>query len=139
MLFRSADYGTETASSGQTPVRTLELATFNGSASQAQDLAQYYLAQYETPQVVIQELTCKSEAQAVWALDLGDTWWNIIGQRTNVTFRGTDYYMTIIGASFYASPQGSSFTYKVASAEFTPFFILDSAEYGVLDTNRLSW
>lgn len=139
VLVDTALYGQARAYTGAAPYRTLNISTYSGSLSQATDLANYYLALYKTPFVGISQLTCRSEAQNTWGLDLGYSWYDILGYRTNVTFRGTTSYMSIIGASFQATPQGSTFTYDLASAGFLPFFILDSAQYGVLDTNKLSW
>lgn len=139
ILVDTALYGQARAYTGSGPYRTLKLGTYSGSLSQAQDLAEYYLAIYQTPFVGISQLTCRSEAQNTWALDLGYSWYDILGYRTNVTFRGTTYYMSILGSSFQATPQGSTFTYDLASAAFLPFFILDDPIYGVLDTSRLSW
>lgn len=131
--------GTATVTTGAAPFRTLPLSTINSSNSQATDLANYYLGNYNTPRIGITEIVCKSEAQNTWALDLGYGWWDIVGYRTYVTFRGTTYYMTILGCTFDATPAGSTFTYQLADASLSPFFILDSSVYGVLDTNKLSW
>lgn len=131
--------GSANVSTGTAPYRTLPLNTINSSNATATDLANYYLGQYNTPSTAITELVCVSEAQNTWALDLGYGWWDIIGYRTNVTFRGTTYYMTILGSTFSATPAGSTFTYTVADASLTPFFVLDNAQYGILDTNKLSW
>lgn len=132
-------YPEQVSSVGSAPFRTLSLSTISGSAGQAKDLADYYLALYQTPLISINSITCRSEAQNTWALDLGYAWWDIIGYRTTVTFRGTSFYMSIIGASFQATPAGSTFTYYLAGADFLPFFILDDVNFGVLDQNKLSW
>jgi hypothetical protein len=132
-------YGQARAYTGAGPYRTLRLSTFSGTLGQAQDLAEYYLAIYQTPIVGISQITCRSESQNTWALDLGYSWYDILGYRTDLTFRGTTYYMSILGSSFQATPEGSTFSYDLASAAFLPFFILDSPTYGILDTNRLSW
>lgn len=139
VIINTSAYGTVTASSGSAPYRTLQLSTINGSASQATDLANFYLNTYNTPQTVIYALTCRSESQNSWALDLGYSWYDILGYRTNVTFRGSTYYMSIIGSTMQATPETSTFTYYLASAAFLPFFILNDPQYGVLGTNRLSW
>lgn len=139
IIIDTDSYGQAVAFTGAGPYRTLKLETFSGSAGQALDLANYYLALYQTPLVGISQITCRSEAQNTWALDLGYEWYDILGYRTNVTFRGTSYYMSILGSTFQATPSGSTFSYNLASAAYLPFFILNDAQYGVLDTNRLSW
>jgi hypothetical protein len=131
--------GTANVTTGSAPYRTLPLTTINASNAQATDLANYYLGNYNTPRTTITEITASSEAQSSWALDLGYGWWDIIGYRTNVTFRGATYYMTILGSSFTATPSGSMFTYQLADASLSPFFVLDDPVYGILDTNKLSW
>lgn len=136
---QTASYGNVSANYGSSPYRTLSLSTYNSSAAQATDLANYYLAVYQTPTIGIKTVTCRSEAQTVWNLDLGYSWYDILGYRTNLTFRGITYYMSIIGSTFQATPETSTFTYYLASAAYLPFFILNSAEYGVLGTNKLSW
>lgn len=132
-------FGTVTASSGAAPYRNLSLSTFNSSASQATDLANYYLSLYKTPTIGIKTVTCRSEAQNSWNLDFGYAWYDILGYRTNLTFRGITYYMSIIGSTFQATPSTSTFTYYLASSAYLPFFILNDAQYGVLGTNKLSW
>lgn len=131
--------GTANVTTGSAPYRTLPISTINSSNSQATDLANYYLGNYNTPRTTITEITATSEAQSQWGLDLGYGWWDIIGYRTNVTFRGTTYYMTILGSTFTATPGGSMFSYQLADASLSPFFVLDDPVYGILDTNKLSW
>lgn len=131
--------GTAIASSGSAPYRTLPLSTINSSNAQATDLANFYLGNYNAPKVSISEIVCISERQNSWNLDLSMGWWDIVGQRTNVIFRGTTYVMTILGCSMSATAAGSVFTYYVADSSLTPFFILDDPNFGILDTNKLSW
>ena len=128
----SISYPQQVAQSGSAPFRTLQLHTFAGSAGQASDLANYYLAIYKTPSVSISKLVCRSESQNSWQLDFGYAWWDIVGYRTDVTFRGTTYYMTILGSSFTATPAGSVFTYYLVANTLTPFLYLDNAVYGIL-------
>jgi hypothetical protein len=132
-------YAQQRVTSGSAPYRTLEVATYSGSASQALDLANYYLSVYKTPTLGISRVTCRSEAQNSWSLDFGYSWYDILGYRTNLTFRGTTYYMTILGSTMQATPAGSTFTFYLADNALNPWFVLNSATYGVLGTNRLSW
>ena len=122
----------QVAQYGLEPFRTLELDTYNVSALQGSDLANYYLAIYKTPAVGISKLVCRSEAQNSWQLDFGYAWYDILGYRTNVTFRGQTYYMTILGSSFTATPEGSVFTFYLADNKLTPFLYLNDATYGIL-------
>jgi len=87
----------------------------------------------------IAEVTCLAEAQNTMALELGTAWWGLIGGKTSVTFRGTTYYVTIVGASIEASPSSARYTFYLSDTDLTPYLILDDAVYGILDTNKLSW
>ena len=129
----------QVVSSGSAPYRNLSLATISGSAGQALDLANYYLSLYKTPNLGITQVTCRSESQKTWNLDFGYSWYDILGYRTNLTVRGVTYYMTILGSSFTATPNGSVFTYDLVDNALTPWFILNDPEYGVLGQNKLSW
>jgi len=131
--------GTVTAQVGSAPYRTLRISTFNVSTLQAQDVANYWLGIYNPPTFGINEITCLAEAQNVMDLELGYGWWDLIGYRTNVTFRGTTYYMTILGVSLDATPDSARYTYYVADASLTPYLILDDPVFGLLDENKLSW
>jgi hypothetical protein len=136
----TVSYGNVVASSGSAPYRTLPLGTNAASASQATDIANYWLGIYSQPAVTIYSISCVSEAQNTWNLGFNPyAWWDIIGYKTAVTFRGTTKYFTIIGSTFTATPDGSRFTYYLAPADMTPYLVLDSSSFGILDTNKLSW
>lgn len=124
---------------GIEPARTLRLSTFNASTAQAQDLADWYRGQFDTASFGISSISCTASAQNTFALEMGYGYWDIPGYRTEVTFRGSTYTMTILGVEFTADAFDSRFTYLVADADLTPYFYLDSDEYGVLDQNKLNW
>jgi len=135
----TTSYGDVVVTTGIEPHRTLRQTTFNASASQATDLANYLLGIYGDNGFGISEISCKSEAQNTWNLDLGYGWWDIVGYSTYVTFRGQQFRCVIVGASFTATPSESRFTYYLADIGMTPFLILDDAGAGILDTNKLGW
>lgn len=142
IIVNTNSVGTITATYGSAPYRTLEIDTISYDSSQATDLANYYLSIYNTPKLGLTKITCRSEAQNTWNLDMGNgsyEFWDMIGYRCNLTFRGTTYYVTIIGASLQASPAGSTVTYYLIDNALTPWFVLNSSVYGVLGTNKLSW
>jgi len=56
-----------------------------------------------------------------------------------ITFRGTDYYATIIGQELTATPGSTRVTLHLCASENSNFFTLDSASLGVLDQNRLGF
>lgn len=126
-------------STGSGPYRTLRVSTFNVSDAQAQDLADYLLGIYGTPSFGISSISCSAEAQNVFNLDLGYGWWDLPGYRCNLVFRGTTYYLTILGCQFSANPDSSRYTYSVVDADLTPYLYLDDTLNGILDTNKLSW
>lgn len=132
-------YGDIVVNTGVAPYRTLRQTTFNASAAQATDLANYLLGIYGDNGFGISEISCKSEAQNSWALDLGYGWWDIIGYYTTVTFRGNVFRCAVLGSSFTATPTESRFTYYLADIGLTPYLILDDTYAGILDKNKLGW
>ncbi len=132
-------YGTVVVNTGSAPFRTLRISTFSGSTNQATDLANYYLGIYSNAAFGISSISANANAQNTFALDLGYGWWDLPGYRCNLTFRGTTYYLQILGCTFTATPGEARFSYSVIDADLTPYLILDSPIYGILDTNKLSW
>ena len=133
------DYGDVVVTTGSAPYRTYRQTTFSASVSQATDLANYLISIYGDNGFGISEITCNSEAQPTWELDMNYAWWDIIGYFTFVYFRGQAYRCTILGSTFTATPDGSRFTYYLADIGLTPFLILDDTTAGILDTNKLGW
>lgn len=127
-------YGAVTveADGASAPYRTLTLDTFSGSVDHATEMANFYLNMYKTPSLGIKQLVARSEAQNVWHLDLGYGWWDILGYRTTVEFRGTSHYMSIIGCSFQATPETSTFTYYLTDWDYLRYLKLGDAFYGRL-------
>jgi hypothetical protein len=126
------------APAGQAP-RTYRINTFNVSTGQALDVALYWLGIFDEPNFGITSVSCLAEAQNSMDLELGYGWWDLPGYRTYVTFRGTSYYMTILGVSIDATPASTRYTYYVADTTLTPYLVLDDPIYGLLDENLLSW
>lgn len=132
-------YGDVQVNYGIAPYRTLRQTTYSASLPQATDLSNYLLGIFGDNGFGISEISCKSEAQNSWALDLGYGWWDIIGYTTFVTFRSQTFRCTIVGAAFTATPSESRFTYYLADIGLTPFLILDDTSAGILDQNKLGW
>jgi hypothetical protein len=57
--------------------------------------------------------------------------------KTRIQFRGTTVAARIEGATMTATPEQTRVTYYLSSAESNPYFILDSDDFGILDTNKL--
>lgn len=132
-------YGDIEVNYGIAPYRTLRQTTYSASIPQATDLSNYLLGIFGDNGFGISEISCKSEAQNSWALDMGYGWWDIIGYSTFVRFRGLTFRCTIVGAAFTATPSESRFTYYLSDIGLTPFLILDDTTAGILDQNKLGW
>lgn len=130
---------TVTRSQGSAPYRTQRISTFSANVAQAQDLADWLLGQFGTASFGISSLSILSSAQNSFAIDASYAFYDWIGYRTQVTFRGTTQTMTILGVSFTADAFDSRYTFTVADSDLTPYFYLDSNLYGVLDQNKLNW
>jgi hypothetical protein len=63
--------------------------------------------------------------------------WFLPAAKTRISFRGTTYSAQIEGATLTANPEQTRITYYLSSADSNPFFILDNADFGVLDQNKL--
>lgn len=132
-------YGDVTVTYGVAPYRTYRQTTYSASIPQATDLSNYLLGIYGDNGFGISEISCKSEAQNSWGLDLGYGWWDIIGYTTYVDFRGQTFRCTVLGSAFTATPSESRFTYYLADIGLTPFLVLDDPTAGILDQNKLGW
>jgi hypothetical protein len=135
----TVDFGDIVVQYRDAPYRTYRATTFSPSIAQAEDLANYLIGIYGDNGFGISEISCKSEAQATWGMDLGYGWWDIIGYWTTVQFRGSTFRVVILGSSFSATPDESRFTYYLADIGLTPFLVLDDANAGRLDNNKLGW
>lgn len=132
-------YGDITVNYGNAPYRTLRQTTYSASIPAATDLSNYLLGIFGDNGFGISEISCKSEAQNNWNLDLQYGWWDIIGYTTFVQFREETFRCTVLGAAFTATPSESRFTYYLADVGLTPYLILDDTTAGLLDTNKLGW
>jgi hypothetical protein len=115
---------------------TGETITQTDAANQAN--AERLANVYSTAAFDIMSISCLSEAQASWNLWLGNTNpYDVIGTRSNVTFRGTTTNVIIIGLTITATPESSRLTFHCAPTRFFQFLTLDDATLGKLDENRL--
>lgn len=130
---------TVTRSQGAAPYRTQRISTYSASTAQAQDLGDWLLGQFGTASFGISSVSILTSAQNSFAIDASYQFYDWIGYRTQVTFRGTTSTMTILGVEFTADAFDSRYTFQVADSDLTPYFYLDSNTYGVLDQNKLNW
>lgn len=131
--------GTVVVNTGVEPYRTLRVSTYNLNTAQATDLADYLLGIYGTVSFGITEVSCLAEAQNTMALELGTWWWALPGVNTTVLFRGTTYYVQILGAAISATPDQTRYTYYLADSDLTPYEVLDDPVRGQFDNRKLSW
>ena len=130
----------QTAQTGSSPYRNLNLQTFNSGTSQALDFANYLLTIYSLSTFALASVSCLAEAQNNMKLDaIGSGFWDCIGYAVTVSFRGTTYFAIIEGASFTASPESSRYTFYLSGADLNSYLILNNAVQGRLDFNKLGY
>jgi hypothetical protein len=132
---------TATKAGATTPYRTLTVNTLNSSTSQAADLAQFLLSQYQTPEFAISQISCSAESQNVFKLDnMGlSGLQECIGARVNVAFRGTTYSCLIEGVSVTAYPESARYTFDVSGADLNNYLVLNNSVFGKLNENKLGY
>lgn len=126
---------TQSAGSG---VFSATFQTYNQTTGAALDLANYllgsYNAQVQTPAVLTAKWNSNSSgAQANLALLTGPA------VQLKIKFRTGTYYGVVIGFSIAGRLDDIIYTYYLAAPAYYGQFTLDSAQYGVLDTNRLGY
>jgi hypothetical protein len=129
----------QTAEIGSEPYRSFVLDTLAVTTAQSLDLANYFLAAVDDQVVAPNVVSVVSSAQVSATIDTmgADPFCFLPAFKTKITFRGTEFVCQIEGASLTANPEQTRITYYLSSAEANPYFILDSATFGVLDQNKL--
>jgi hypothetical protein len=135
-------YSNQISNNGVAPFRSFTTNTYANSVAQAKDIADYVLAEGLAP-IAPTSISCVSSAQNVSKLDtLGapsgvDRFVNLPLRYVDVVFRGQTYEARIEGATLTASPEQTRVTYNLSAQESNPFLLLDNADFGVLDQNKL--
>lgn len=131
------------------PYRTYRANTLNSSTSQATDLANYLLNNYDSADFALTSISCLAEAQNTFKLDsiayqtTGPTvnpmfaW--CIGTQVNVTFRGATFTCIIEGATMTATPESSRYTFYLSGADLNAYLRLNNAVFGQLNYNKLGY
>jgi hypothetical protein len=129
----------QTAEVGSAPYRSFVVETLAVTTAQSLDLANYYLAAVDDQAVAPNVVSVVSSAQVSATIDTmgANPFYFLPAFKTRITFRGTVFVCQIEGASLTANPDQTRITYYLSSAEANPYFILDSATFGVLDQNKL--
>jgi len=129
-----AMFATQTAGSGN---RTLSLETYDTNAQQANDLANYCLAEFDPEVSRPTEITTTSSLGATNTLSTFSTY--RVGTRVQIRFRGTEYYCVIEGYNISATPSEVRYTFFMSGFEQNNFFRLDDPLFGILDYNNLNF
>lgn len=130
---------TSTAAGATAPYRVLQLNTFNANTGQAQDYADYLVSLYSDPthkRVSSVSVNGTSTNASLLFGVLGQT---AISYLCRIIFRGTTYNAVIEGWSYTATPEDDRYTFYFSGADLNNFLILDDADRGVLDANRLGY
>ena len=146
-FFSAADnYATQvvTEPAGLTPQtagtgdRVFTLKTYDQTTTQAQNLADYVLASLDVSSDVPYELSVLAETTTNHfpleaAADAAK------GYLLKIILRGVEHDCFVEGATVSVTPESSRFTYSLSSSASKVGFVLDSAMFGVLDTNKLGF
>jgi hypothetical protein len=125
---------TEQAGDG---ARNLQISTYDESDTQAQNLADYALGQFDTSTSVPVSISTKNSLN--WLLDPCKVVAAGVGYRLPIELRGTTYNSVIEGWSVTADPDDVRYSFNVSGYPQNNFFILDDPIYGRLDFNKLSF
>lgn len=118
---------------------TLELPSYNQTTGDASSLASYLLGVFDEQEDKPAVLTTKASLQDTVNAqqNLGAMCYPLA--QAKIKFRGTIYFGIVEGYTVTGYPDDVLFTYYLSSPGFFPIFILDSAQFGVLDQNKLGY
>lgn len=118
--------------------RVYSMKSYDVSTTQAGNLAAYVKATLDVNEAAPSVISTTSEIQTndVALLSARDA---CQGYRVGLILRNQRYEVFIEGSTVTATPEQTRFTFNVVSAAALNFFILDSATFGVLDTNKLGF
>jgi len=138
------DYSAQIASTGSAPYRNLTINTYSGSASEAADLANWYLNNYDQPALGLASFTVNmndpksANLKALFDASAAVASWPT-GVQVALDFRGTTYNCVIEGGSISATPHDATMTFYVSAADLNAYLVLDDAVFGKLDYNKLGF
>lgn len=115
------------------------IQTYDATTTQALNLANYILAEFNSstkyPTSLTTKLSLTSECSPAVFFSSGQ----YPGTKTSITFRGTTYQVVVEGLGIYADTQDVYFTPYFSGFSQNNFLILDDTVYGKLDTGRLGF
>lgn len=124
----------QTAGSGNTAYET---TTYSLTNAEAYDVANRYAGLLAASDSVPLSITYTKEQQTSTATLPSQIAYLNGTAYVQITFRGTDYYATILGQDITSTPGSTRVTLYLCASENGNFFTLDSTSLGVLDQNRL--
>lgn len=123
--------------------RLLSVPTYNINNATADYLADYLLALYSNPapsMARIRATTAGQHTQNLDTLGVADLELGYLVQyRVALDLRGQTFYGQIEGVEVDANLSETVFTFHLSPADAGNWFTLDSADYGVLDEDRLGF
>tara|TARA_R110000868_G_scaffold59540_2_gene182627 strand:+ start:313 stop:1440 length:1128 start_codon:yes stop_codon:yes gene_type:complete len=137
-------FSPQVVSTGSVPFRNLTINTYNGSTSEATDLANWYLGNYKTPNLGLASFTVNmndtnsQNLKALFDASAAVASWPT-GIQVALDFRGTTYNCVIEGGSISATPDSAHMTFYVSAADLNAYLVLDDAVFGQLDYNKLGF
>lgn len=128
-------FAQQTAGSGG---RVLSLSTYDTSTTQAANLANYTLAEFDQSGSVPVSITTRQSLGSNSILL--STFVNYrVGTRSTIKFRGNTYQAIVEGYQISANPSDVSYTFFLSGFEQNNFLRLDDPTYGSLDYNNLNF
>ena len=133
------------ASDGTTPIFGLQKNTVDYSTTQADDHAEWLLANFATKNSTIAEITF-TDVQQVDIVYPNPFNYNMIlaceapiNARGTIGFRGDSYNVIFEGVQITATPQQTRVTLYMSGQDNNAYLVLNDAIYGKLDENKLSF
>jgi hypothetical protein len=140
--------GEAVAELGSKPFRTYTVNTVNASVAQAEDYADYLLANYSSLAAGLSMIGARSSNQGTnFYLDnMGEAdgvtdfyTQSLVGYYTQVAFRTLTTDVVIEGLTISGNPDEQRFTFQFSQRDLNSYLILDDGTFGTLDNNKLGY
>jgi len=114
------------------------MSTYDQTTAQAQSLAAYVLQTLDVNEPVPSAVAAISEIQTNNSMiDAARS--AGMGKKAELILRGSRYNVFVEGCSISATPEQTRISYNLISSDAQNFFILNNANFGVLNTNKLGF
>lgn len=121
-------------------VSNYQYATFQNSQSELTNNATYVLSALSDQIAKPTQISINVNSLSTNAIIILNTVFSQDAiRRADIEFRGSTYKTLVLGFQFSSVPGQMRYTLNLASLDFFPTFILDSATFGVLDQNKLGF